>query len=358
MAWVKTGTVSVENGSAVVTGTGTSWFGSLQTGWGFVGPDGRTYEVFSVESATQITLASPYMGATAAGQTYAAFPTQSLAHDLTARLQDLISNYQGIYDKAGQGRFPGDVVFDADRDTGMTNPAGNAIGLKAGDVLQLMLAGGVASGAAVQSGPLDVTPGKIPLVGGFGWGEIAAPVPNDNIDNIVASGNYLINAQVIAASADIPPCSSGSCLLHLQYNASNAAQLFFSHGNNLSYHRIKDAGVWSDWKALNAASGSNANGEWVRLPNGTQICTNQAFQTSDTADTTWTYPASFLFPASPGRPAVSGAVSALSSAPAFLSIGGIAGSGTVATDVAVRAVNLNGDRVALAASLIAIGRWF
>jgi hypothetical protein len=213
-------------------------------------------------------------------------------------------------------------------------------------------------GDAVQSDPLDVTPGKIPLVGGFGWGEIAAPVPNDNIDNIVASGNYLINAQVIAASADIPPCSSGSCLLHLQYNSSNAAQLFFSHGNNLSYHRIKDAGVWSDWKALNAASGNNANGEWVRLPNGTQICTNQAFQTSDTADTTWTYPASFLYPASPGRPAVSGAISSVLGQASFLSIGGIAGSGSVATQVDVRGIDVNGNRVALAASLIAIGRWF
>ncbi|UWS77982.1 pyocin knob domain-containing protein [Phaeobacter sp. G2] len=213
-------------------------------------------------------------------------------------------------------------------------------------------------GDAVQSDPLDVTPGKIPLVGGFGWGEIAAPVPNDNIDNIVASGNYLINAQVIAASTDIPPCSSGSCLLHLQYNSSNAAQLFFSHGNNLSYHRIKDAGVWSDWKALNAASGNNANGEWVRLPNGTQICTNQAFQTSDTADTTWTYPASFLYPASPGRPAVSGAISSVLGQASFLSIGGIAGSGSVATQVDVRGIDVNGNRVALAASLIAIGRWF
>ncbi|MEP5000504.1 pyocin knob domain-containing protein, partial [Pseudophaeobacter sp.] len=299
-----------------------------------------------------------YRGATASNQFYAVVPTMAMAHQLLSSVQGLLSNYQTFFDTIGQYRLAQDLMFQADQDTGLTNPAENAVGLQAGDVLQLMLAGGVASGAAVQSGPLDVTPGKIPLVGAFGWGEIAAPVPNDNIDNIVASGNYLINAQVIAASADIPPCSSGSCLLHLQYNSSNAAQLFFSHGNNLSYHRIKDAGVWSDWKALNAASGNNANGEWVRLPNGTQICTNQAFQTSDTADTTWTYPASFLYPASPGRPAVSGAASALSSAPAFLSIGGISGSGTIANDVAVRAVNLNGDRVALAASLIAIGRWF
>ncbi|UWS78523.1 hypothetical protein N1037_14740 [Phaeobacter sp. G2] len=378
MAWVKTGTVSVENGSAVVAGTCTNWFGSLQTGWGFVGPDGRTYEVFSVESATQITLASPYMGATAAGQTYAAFPTQSLAHDLTARLQDLISNYQGIYDKAGQGRFPGDVVFDADRDTGMTNPAGNAIGLKAGDVLQLMLAGGVASGAAVQSSPDDFTVGKLLKLGAGGLGSVGLSATNGDCNDITASGFHTFDSQTLNS----PPFTPNGTILHASRTADIHTQLAISRAasslGRFALRAVDPATGWSEWREgytqgsiLGTVSqsggvptgalierGSNANGEYVRLADGTQICTCQAFNTSAAGDLIWTYPATFFYPASPGRPAVSGAVSALSSAPAFLSIGGIAGSGTVATDVAVRAVNLNGDRVALAASLIAIGRWF
>ncbi len=67
MAWEKTGTVSVANGSPIVTGAGTNWVASLQAGWGFVGPDGKTYEVQSVDSADQITLADTYGGGTAAG---------------------------------------------------------------------------------------------------------------------------------------------------------------------------------------------------------------------------------------------------------------------------------------------------
>ena len=77
--WYSTGTVAVTNNSKNVVGTGTSWFDSLQNGWGFIGPDGRIDEVESVNSATSLTLRTAYMGASAGTQTYSAFPTMSLA---------------------------------------------------------------------------------------------------------------------------------------------------------------------------------------------------------------------------------------------------------------------------------------
>lgn len=143
--WYSTGTVAVTNNSKNVVGTGTSWFDSLQNGWGFIGPDGRIYEVESVNSATSLTLRTAYMGASAGTQTYSAFPTMSLAGELVDRLNTLISGFQGVKDGAGAGKFgngtvaaPG-VSFLADQDTGLYRPADNELGFATGGVKRALL---------------------------------------------------------------------------------------------------------------------------------------------------------------------------------------------------------------------------
>lgn len=67
-----TGTVSVTNGSATVTGSGTSWAANLAAG-DFIclrGLGKGYYEIQSVDSDTQITLTSNYAGTTESGQSY------------------------------------------------------------------------------------------------------------------------------------------------------------------------------------------------------------------------------------------------------------------------------------------------
>jgi len=138
MSWYSTGSVSVSNGSATVNGSGTGWFGALQNGWAFVGPDGRIYEIQSISDAGTLGLATAYQGATAAAQSYAAYPTHSLDLDLAASIQSLISNYQSVYDGAGQGKFsdgtlaaPG-LRFVADQDSGIRRISSNTWALVAG----------------------------------------------------------------------------------------------------------------------------------------------------------------------------------------------------------------------------------
>ena len=46
------------------------------------------------------------------------------------------------------------------------------------------------------------------------------------------------------------------------------------------------------WHAGNVERGSNSNGEYVRFPDGTQVCTHSITSSASSA-TTWTYPASF-----------------------------------------------------------------
>ena len=72
MSQYKTGTATVTNGSATVTGTNTLWLANVTSGDSFtVAGDGVMYYVASVDSDTQITLSVAYAGTTASGAVYA-----------------------------------------------------------------------------------------------------------------------------------------------------------------------------------------------------------------------------------------------------------------------------------------------
>lgn len=71
MSQYKDGTVSVTNGSNVVTGAGTLWLANISTGDLFTkAGDNVTYTVASIPSNTQITLTGNYGGSTSSGSSY------------------------------------------------------------------------------------------------------------------------------------------------------------------------------------------------------------------------------------------------------------------------------------------------
>src|SRR3546814_19425488 len=106
MPWYKTGTVSVTNGSVNVVGAGTAFIENVLAGDAFRGPDDRVYEVAAVVSATQLTLASNYGGATAAGQAYSLQPTTSRIGTLTASVTALIPQFGPHLAGTGRGHHP------------------------------------------------------------------------------------------------------------------------------------------------------------------------------------------------------------------------------------------------------------
>lgn len=125
MAWYRTGTISVTNGSATVTGSGTSWVANVSAGEAIYLPDGKFYEIQTVDSATQITLVSAYTGTSLSGQTYKVMPTQSFIHDLANQASDLLNTYSTIASAAGAGKFgdgtvsaPG-IAFSSDTNSGI-----------------------------------------------------------------------------------------------------------------------------------------------------------------------------------------------------------------------------------------------
>jgi hypothetical protein len=96
-----TGTVTVTNGSATVTGAGTTWNTAISTGVNqiqppdvFIGPNGVSYEVLSVASNTSLVLTAPYAGTTLAAQPYKI--QRARYHDAINLGSDTFSEIAGI----------------------------------------------------------------------------------------------------------------------------------------------------------------------------------------------------------------------------------------------------------------------
>ena len=138
MAWFRTGTITVTNGSTTVSGSGTTWIANAAVGEALYAPDGRLYEIANISSDTSLTLGSAYLGATASAQTYVIVPSQSYIRDLAAQAADLVNNYSTIANNAGVGKFgdgtlaaPG-IRFSDDLDTGFFRSASNEVTFVAG----------------------------------------------------------------------------------------------------------------------------------------------------------------------------------------------------------------------------------
>ncbi|HCE6535551.1 TPA: phage tail protein, partial [Pseudomonas aeruginosa] len=108
----------------------------------------------------------------------------------------------------------------------------------------------------------------------------------------------------------------GSMLYHHPYDVATAVQLFVPRTSNILYFRRRVAGAWQSWvRVLSDAQllgtvaqsggvplgsilerGSNANGQYARLADGTQICTISLLGANDRmANTSYTLtlPAAF-----------------------------------------------------------------
>ncbi|MEX5582775.1 hypothetical protein [Pseudomonas lurida] len=93
MVWQRSGTVSVQNGSTTVVGANVDFAASCRNGDSFVGPDGATYEVANVASATVISILPAYKGATVSGASYAIMPVQGYDKMLSDAFNALVNQF-------------------------------------------------------------------------------------------------------------------------------------------------------------------------------------------------------------------------------------------------------------------------
>ncbi len=93
MQWYRTGTITVTNGSATVTGASTLWsdVGTLNPGDIFNAPDGKLYEILTINSNTGITLNSVYLGSSLSGQAYSIMPIGLLPSTLAQSVKSTLA---------------------------------------------------------------------------------------------------------------------------------------------------------------------------------------------------------------------------------------------------------------------------
>lgn len=93
-----TGSITLTNGSATVTGSGTSWNANLEAG-DYIATDEHSFKIASVDSDTQVTIETNYYGETSSGLGYYAgtFKHNIQIHNITVKNQNL-SSLAGMID--------------------------------------------------------------------------------------------------------------------------------------------------------------------------------------------------------------------------------------------------------------------
>lgn len=266
------------------------------------------------------------------------------------------------------------MSFDGDPDTGMFRPAANQIGLSAGGVTRALITGtgmtltGLLSGTAVTQSPTDATAGRLLKAGDGGiLGQAIAPSSAISInDNTLPNGFYRFGAGVSGGTA---PAGSDGIWLHIaRENGVRAHQVWFSQASVLCLVRSWGGSSWTGWSriynqgtVLGTVSqtagvptgalierGANANGEFARFADGTQICTGVLpTLTSTSADSVVTFPAVFAVMPLASVIAQSGSVRVpvLAASPST-------------TSFSFNLFDASGGRQASTARWTALGRWF
>lgn len=165
-----------------------------------------------------------------------------------------------------------------------------------------------------------------PVVGDYGIGVAITPSQGNvaDLNSINKAGFYSFDGT--AGSTNTPTGSYGSLININRYSTAEAAQLAFAATADKMYLRRRGSGApgsWQSWRevyhqasVLGTVSqssgiptgalierGSNANGEYVRFSDGTQICVRSNLSAANastalgsifrSADMAWTFPAAF-----------------------------------------------------------------
>lgn len=322
MAQIKTGTVSVTNGSQVVTGVGTTWLADgVAPGDGFVIPtstglngSGVYYTVAGVASDTSLTLSATWGGSGDSGLAYAII------------IDFIAPGYPNL--------LPGDLEVK-----GIIN-----------QIIQKLLndkaalaALGTAAFADLTTSATDTTAGRALKVGDGGWLGVAPTRESTDLNAVSVVGRTI----ALAGAAANNPFGANSLILRQAWDSNLAG---FDIGVDVSGQdriafRSRAGGTWRGWQELYHTGnilgtvsqssgvptgaiierGSNANGEYVKFADGTLI-----MQILSTVDLSTSADDDYIYPIIPVLESSSGSVS-FGSVPV--------GSLNAAANVVIRAAN-------------------
>lgn len=241
MVWQRAGTVSVQNGSTTVTGSGVDFAASSRVGDSFVGPDGATYEVANIASATGISILPAYKGATVSGASYSIMPVQGYDKMLSDAFNSLANQFGAKLAALGTtGNY--DILPVAKGGTGNAN--GTATKLSAvGMVGSVSQTGGVATGTVIERGA-NANGDYLRFADGtqFCWKRIAADATSSPVGSIFGSGAF--GAGPYPASFNAAPRVS-----HSGFIASGSADSMWS-----SCYTPATQTSWGNYRILSASA--------------------------------------------------------------------------------------------------------
>jgi hypothetical protein len=229
---------------------------------------------------------------------------------------------------------------------------------------------GLITGTAVTQSVADTTAGRLMKMGDFGLGEagnagtlLSAAGAADalrgwRIDRVAG-----VNVTLVGG----PAGAMGGTFMTLGYGSTNQHQLYCEvAGPGRVFQRFLSGTTWSPWRMLFTQAsavgtvaqsggvpsgalmeaGSNANGDFQRLADGTQVCT-RVLTANAGAATIWNFPAAFVTP-----PRVQGAAEATVLSVLCLD------APPAGTSCSLSLRDGSGARRADVVHLTAIGRWF
>lgn len=387
MTWYKTGTVSVTNGSATVAGSGTAWVANARVGQAFaLEGAGEQYEITAVVSDTELTISPAYLGSTQSGQAYIIIPVVGFyrqAYDALAAAVAQWSSYAGTVLSGlfgdGTAAAPG-IGFEDETNTGLFRKAAGQLGIATGGVQRALLSSAALqvdvplTGTAVTQSTTDATTGRLLKVGDFGIGEDAGPVVTDLDTHYLSGFFYSYGGQHASAPAGTNPFPTlggafslvtGGGTIGVATDYVWQVAILYSASAPIMKYRSK-ATSWTEWVEVYSTSnligtvsesggaptgsilekGSNANGNYIRYADGTQICDFRG-NSSSAGAVTWTFPASFA-----AVPQVSATPNQDQARFATTTAGAVGSVNFSVWNTAQARLD------AISTSLIAIGRWY
>ncbi|HBO8902891.1 TPA: phage tail protein [Pseudomonas aeruginosa] len=282
MAWYSSGTVTVTANSPTVTGAGTQFSSNARVGDAFRGPDGRWYEVTNVASSTVISIKPNYQGSTASGQAYAVAPILGYDKDLSDRF-NLIANQWGATLAGIQPWATAPTPAAARTDLGAAplaspaltgNPTAPTPAATSNDT-SIATTGYVKKVLATNGLGTDSASGAVGDLNEVRYGGITAPVGASNapaVELILWSGGRTGGARASQLAIDH---SLNARAFIRGYNSGRPAAEQWGPWREL-FHTGNILGTVSQSGGAPTGAiierGSNANGEYVRFADGTQIC--------------------------------------------------------------------------------------